>query len=87
MQEYDYQAGLPLEIFLSNCNVFKGKHPEVVKAILKALNIQYTLKACKVTLHEFLNMSAIMTHFTAAADESLDFWMRVSKFYFVYVFL
>ena len=78
INEYNYQGGIPLDIFLANCNVFKGKHEEVTKAILRALNIQYTLKNTTISLHEFLNMSAIMTHFTAPVDESLDFWMRVS---------
>jgi len=68
---------VPLDIFLANCTVFKGKHPEVTNAILKALDVQYALKDTTISLHKFLHISAIMTHFTAPVDESLDFWMKI----------
>jgi len=48
-----------------------------VNRILKALNIQYTLKDTCISLDQFLHLSSVMTHFTAPKEESLDFWMTV----------
>jgi hypothetical protein len=62
---YDYSQGIPLDIFMENCNVFKGKHEDVINAILKALGIQHSVAGTTVSIEEFLKMSTIMTHFTA----------------------